>query len=352
MAYDPTIQRFVNEAEQRWGNPLQNRELLYPYGIKPLDMALYGLDVINGELIIVQGEEKQRKTTLVENIIINGQLYAGKHRPLVVIDMLESGMRPEKYFDTLVANLASRILVEQGHNPNPTLPCEICSRGRRESVKCQELVLSHKFLRYNTRTERQKDAIKAAMDRMNGWKMHIYGPREEEGDTRNLEASITGTKDQKSRWVRLCEEHGSVIFVSDHLQQYSVPGTDYEKMLQVVPAHANVVATRNAVVFSITQVSMTSAREAASGMGKFTAAGGRKAAQEGNTIISTGYVSGQGKMAITVEDSRDAGSFSLWQHLEENSGAFHGESMRVNKLEFRPGMATGNGNGGNGNNRR
>ena len=52
MAYDPTIQRFVNEAEQRWGNPLQNRELLYPYGIKlPINLGFNGIMEATGNAI-------------------------------------------------------------------------------------------------------------------------------------------------------------------------------------------------------------------------------------------------------------------------------------------------------------
>lgn len=341
MTYDPNIQRFIDEAEDRWGAPAENRKNLYPYGVMPLDQALYGIDVLNGELIIVQSEEKMRKTTAVINFVINGQQLAKELRPLVVVDMLESGMRPEKYFDTLVANMASRILIQRGHNPDHTKPCGKCGGG----TVCKELVLSHKYLRFNTRTADQQSAIHEAKQAMRKWNIHIYGPRESEGDTRSLEASVTGTKDQKSRWVRLCEQHKQVIFVSDHLQQYQVAGSDYEKMLAVVPAHADVVAKLNAVVFSITQVSLTSAREAAAGMGKYTAAGGRKAAQEGNTIFSTNYKSGDTKMAITIEDSRDAGSFSIWQPVQITSGAFYGEPARVSKLEYRPGMQDNRGGG-------
>lgn len=361
MTYDPSIQRFVEESDERWGKPAEKRQLLYPYGIEPLDKALYGMD-LRGDLITVQGEEKMRKTTTVENIAINGQLWfnaklaggegVGVVRPLVAVDMLESGMGPDKYFDTLTANVAARYLIGIGHFPNPNLPCPMCG-GK---TACKELVLTHKFINYNEKSPAQIEAIAWAKRQMMHFKMHIYGPRPDQGDTRNLEASVTGTRDQKSRWQRLCEQYGKVIFVSDHLQQYDVRGTELEQQREVIPAHSNIVAKYGAVVFEITQVSMGSARDAAQGIGKITAMGGRKAAQESNTILSCNYVSGQGKVAITVEDSRDAGQFSIWQPIEENSGAFYslpeyswGKVTRAAKLEFRPGMKASNNGGGNGN---
>src|SRR5690606_35176770 len=113
------------------------------------------------------------------------------------------GMGPTKYFDTLTANIASRRLIEQGHNPEPGLPCKACGGG----APCKELVITHKYLNYSTLSEAQYQAVQWAKEQMMKFKMHIYGPRPDQGDTRNLEASVTGTKDQKSRWQRLCETY-------------------------------------------------------------------------------------------------------------------------------------------------
>lgn len=355
-AYNPTVQYYVATAEQFWGLPEENKKNLLPYCIQPIDLALYGMDITNGEFITVQGEEKNRKTTLTNNLVVNAQEWlsdrghSATDRPLHVIDSLESGNKPRKIFNTLVSMLASRYLIEQGHEPNHTLPCKLCS-VHGVSSPCRELVLHHKYLLFNKRTPPQQQAIKWALGRMNSWNLHIYGPNPLEGDTRNLEASVRGAE---SRWRKLIKQYGKVVFVADHLQQYIVPGArdDYSKIIEVVPAQSDVVAQHGAVVISLSQVSLTSAREAASGQGKFTAAGGRKAAQESNTIFSCSYQSGSGKMAITLEDARDSGTFSVWQMLEETSGCFYGEAKRVNKLEFRPGMAQQNNGGSNGSQRR
>jgi hypothetical protein len=352
MTYDPSIQSFVLNSDTRWGKPVENRQMLLPYGIKPLDQASWGLAITTGELNIVQGEEKQRKTTTVENVVVNIQMFQMKRsiQRLVVVDMLESGMGPEKYYDTLTANLASRYLIRQGHIPNPAIPCQKC--GGKGA--CKELVISSKFLNFGERSQLQQDAIDWAREQQMFWNLHIYGPKLEEGDTRNLQDSVIGTPEKPSRWVTLIKEAGAKIFVADHLQQYNVSGSAYEKMDAVVMAHSNIVAQHGVVDFLITQLSLTSIREAASGQGKYTAAGGRKASAEGNNIYSTNYVSGSGKVAITVEDSRDFGQFSVWQPIEENSGAFYDNEedgdykhlsqyswaavTRVNKMEFRPGM--------------
>jgi hypothetical protein len=132
---------------------------------------------------------------------------------------------------------------------------------------------------------------------MNNWNLHIYGPSPKEGDARNLDASVRGVD---SRWRRLVKEHEKVIFVSDHAQQYIVPGAkdDYSKLIEVVPAQSDIVAQHGAVVISLSQVSLTSAREAASGTGKFTAAGGRSWLRS-PTRSSRARKSRAGKMAIT-----------------------------------------------------
>lgn len=78
---------------------------------------------------------------------------------------------------------------------------------------------------------------------------------------------------------------------------------------------------------ALSQVSLTSVREVkASGGGKLIAAGGSKAAQEANTVFSTSYKPGSGSMKIKIEESRDAGSFSVYQTLEDVSGAYYGEA--------------------------
>ena len=319
--YDPSIQSLVDNSDDQWGNPLVNRENLVPFGIKPFDRALYGMDTTNGELNLIIGPQKQRKTTMAINILVNYMTAdKPKVKPFTVIDTLESGMRPEKYKDTLLSVVATRLLIEEGHAPKGA--CRLC--GGRD---CEEMGINPDFLRYNTRSTTQKEAIDHARSIVRQWPMLIYGASLNQGDTRNLENAL---QQNKSRWQRLIEEAGAEIFILDHVQQYHIKGvthaSDYEKQIQAIAAVGDVVSQYNIVCLMLSQISMTSQREKRSGAGNLTASGGTKAHQEANVIFSASYQDGAGYMKMTIEESRDSGNFSVYQDLEDVSGAFYGNA--------------------------
>src|SRR5512139_1179535 len=110
--YNPELQsigHLISLCEKDWGDPIANRTLLLPTGLPPLDKAVYGLDTINGEVVLVQGPEKQRKSTLVANIIVHYMMSAKPvEKPLTVIDTLESGMPPRRYRDFLISMVATQ----------------------------------------------------------------------------------------------------------------------------------------------------------------------------------------------------------------------------------------------------
>ena len=300
MAYDPTLKARIESSKAR-RDPDANRELLVPYGIYVLDKAFYGIDPMrNGELVLLIAEEKNRKTTLMMNIIINvcTNKEIKMHRKWVV-DTLESGLNEARYTDQLIVNLASRHIMGLGHIPASSGFCHACG-----SKVCKELVLKPEYLNLFHLTETQDLAVEYAQDEMASWPVLIYDASLEKGDTRNLPAAID-MQDPTSRWVALAD-NGWDTFVSDHLQQYRFGidnQTDYEKMVRGMNAQGDFVASTGSVVFSISQVSLTSIREAKSG-GKLTASGGRKGHQEATKIISTGYENDSGKMKINIEGSR------------------------------------------------
>lgn len=323
--YDPTLAGLLTQCESDWGDPAANRKNLIPYGIELLDRALYGIDP-EGELVVIQGDRKNRKTTLVANIVVNlctDERIANK--PVINIDTLESGMRPKKYRDFLISIMASRLLVEDGHvPPGSKNRCPAC-----QAEECRELILQPKFLKYNMRSAAQRQAISDAIEIMQWWKVLIHGAGISQGNTRNLDGAAVSTKKTKSRWQQLVEEFGVKINIVDHVQQYSFSdGTtsDYEKQLRSVAAIADFSSQYNVAFLALSQVSMSSMREARENGGKLTAAGGAKAAQEANTVLSTHYKQNSGTMKITVEESRDAGSFSIWQNMDDTSGTFYGEA--------------------------
>lgn len=342
--YDPSIQALLEQTEEDWGDPMINRTMLVPYGISAFDKFLYGIDTYNGELILVIGQEKQRKTTFAINIVINYMTAESLvEKPVTIIDTLESGMHPSRYRDQMLANLASRYLInEEDHYPWGR--CPIC-----QEEPCKALKLTPEFLRYNSRSRTQKDALDYAMDEMNSWPLYIFGANPYQGNTRNLMESIRGDKvgptswhykwaddDHKkearhmSRWNYMIQEYDAKIFVSDHVQQYSFGGepSDYEKQIRAVAAIGDIVARWNVATLLLSQVSLTSVREMrTTARGKLIAMGGSKGAQEANVIFSTHYNPQQTKnMIISIEDSRKSGAFNVRQQIEARSGAFFGKA--------------------------
>lgn len=311
--YDGSIASLLDQCEADWGDPEINRKSLVPYGILPLDKALYGIDTTNGELILVIGKEKQRKTTFVMNVVCN--VLTAKNltnKPVTVIDSLESGMRPKKYRDALISIMATRHLMAEGHVCRPY--CPVC-----KAPVCVEMEITPKFLKYNTRTAVQQHAIQHAMRVMSEWPLFIYGANPRQGNTRNLQESI---KSKQSRWRKLVQQAGAKLFVIDHVQQFefSEDTTDYEKQLRGVSAVSDVVAQENIACIMLSQVSLGSLK----GGGKMGAAGGSKAAQEANVVFSTAYEQNSGVVKITIEEAREVGAFHVLQPLEEESGTFYG----------------------------
>lgn len=347
--YDPSIKSLLANTEEEWGDPEVNRKFLVPYGLAHFDRLLYGIDTYNGELLLIIGREKNRKTTFAINIIVNymtGEFPVDK--PVTVIDTLESGMHPSRYRDQMISNLASRQLIKAGHISSGWGRCPIC-----QDDPCKALTLTPEYLRFNTRSRAQQDAINYAMEEMSAWPLFIFGANPYQGNARNLSEAIRGDKvtqfswhskwsnqktgrskeaRQMSRWEYMIKEYDAKIFISDHVQQYSFGGepSDYEKQIRAVAAIGDVVAKYRVATILLSQVSLTSVRETrASSSGRLGAAGGNKGAQEANVIFSTHYDSLKGKkMIIAIEDSRKSGAIQIEQTLDDKSGAFFGESKK------------------------
>lgn len=310
--YPNSIQALLARTGTDWGDPTENRVNLVPYGINFLDQALYG--IARPEIVLVQGDRKGRKTTFAVNVLLNYMTSRlPEVKPVTNIETLESGMRPGRYRDTLIANLATRFLLRDGHTLHQY--CPKCG-----SQTCREAVLSPNFLVYNTRSKEQAQAIEEAWYTMNEWPLFIHGPGLDEGASRNL---TTAT----NRWKTLVDEYGVSIFFIDHIQQYTVPGTDYEKQLTVVPALSDFSAEQNVTFLALSQLSMSTQREHRETGAKLTAAGGAKAAQEANTVLSVKYKPGSGYMRIGIEESRNADTFAVYHRLDDSSGAFYGSAF-------------------------
>jgi len=332
--YDPTIMALADASKDQWGDPEVNRGNLIPFGIPQFDAALYGMDITYGELNLIIGPEKQRKTTMALNIIVNYMMSEyPKEKPMTLIDTLESGMKPEKYKDSLLSIVATKYLMKMGHSPKGA--CQACG-----SDPCKHIGINPDFLRYRTRTKLQVEAIDYALETIRTWPIVLYGPSLVQGDTRSLRKAIQDP--DIARWPILIKELGVKVIVLDHVQQYHIEGvahaTDYEKQIQGIAAVGDVVSQWNVVCLMLSQISLTSIREQRSGAGKLTASGGSKAHQEANVIFSVGYNTGEYVMKMAIEEARDAtGSFAVWQPIEIVSGAFYGfPQTRLSGVEDAP----------------
>ena len=355
--YNPELRALLKQTKDDWGDPEINRQLLVPYGLAPLDQYLYGIDIVTGELILIIGQEKRRKTTFAINVVINFMMSERETKPRTVIDTLESGMTPTRYRDQMISNVASRWLIDEGHQAKGQ--CAQCSAD-----KCRQLFFTPEFLRYHSRTPVQLMALEFAMDNMMSWPLYIFGASGHQGSTRDLTTSIRGGRVNKdswqhdyvkeysttsttplgkvekmSRWEFLTREFGAKIFVTDHVQQYSFQNeiNDHEKQTRAVAAISDIVATQHIAALVLSQVSLTSVRDARSGHGRIGAMGGSKLAQEANVALSTHYEPDTGgQMAISIEESRKSGTFHVIQRIEDRSGAFYGPAeLRWKRKDLR-----------------
>lgn len=312
--YDPHTRFLVERARERRSNKEEARMNLVRYGIRELDMALFGIDTVGGEFNLVMGSHKQRKTTFIINVITNIMLSKHiKNKPKISVDTLESGMQPDRYTEQFICNVASRILWKQGHRYNTF--CPICGQA-----VCREFGITPEVLRLAKMTDTQKDVVGKAEEIISEWSLLIFGANPSEGDTRNYHNSVV-------RAERLVEE-GIRLHVVDHMQQYDIGTSQYEKQEMVVKGFGSLVAKYGIAVFMLSQISLTSWREAKAGTGKVTAMGGNAGAQESMSILETKYTPGDDEMFINIIDSRKTAPISVKQPLEKRSGMFvnqHGE---------------------------
>lgn len=305
-----SIQQRLLSRQARWGDPEKNREKLIPLGLGPIDLAVWGLDGQNGDLILWIGEEKARKSTVVRNVIINIMTAPlPLIKPATVIDVLETGEPPDVVADALLCNLATRLLHSSGHRSLGA--CPLC-KG-----ECREMKLSSYFVTFSHLSDAQENALNVAAEEMMNWPLLIFGAGRNDGMTRNMARS-------KQRWDYLIEQGKMNQLVIDHLQQYSSLETilsDYEKQIRGLAEISDLVATNKIIAHIISQISLTSLRELRSGStDKVDAAGGRKAAQEANLEFTIRKMN-DNQVEIKITRTRRSGTLTVTLPIEKESGA-------------------------------
>ena len=328
--HDPSIAALVKVAPLQWGSPDKNSAGLIPYGIGLIDRVTYGIDFNVGGLMIVQGAEKERKTTFLANVIAN-ICMSGKYPDgwRIAVDLAESGLPPRKYRDILIGMVATKILIYRHwfgtiHELRDLLSMNLATLDMSTAdivFPVREMIVDHKFLRYRSRTAEQKEAIEQSMGIVASWPLDIFGPAKSEGYTRKLDLA-------RARW-NYCIERGARMLVYDHVQQFEVVGKgDYDTLLEVTPIIAGaVVETPGLVFFAISQTSMGSRKDAMLGIGKRYARGGTKLAEEANNVFDITYDgANEYQVIVRLLESRDSRPIDVKQGIESASGLFVGEA--------------------------
>ena len=271
---------FSSSSPAHWGDPRENRKSAVPFGIAPMDARIPGVPIRSGGIFGVQGLPGTRKTTLLCNLIVNmyvsGKMPAGY---MTCIDTLESGMTIERYSDTILAIVATRILVgwhwvstdtdieDLLKTPLPDKPVAklVTETGSTINEKFyRETNMRPDFFKYSYRTPRQHKAISAARDLIAKWPIAVFGVSEHPDPDVANERTVDVTNLSKAyvRWCYLAENHGMKQLVIDHLQQYMGYSSDYERMRAVTHAVASWQKKYGGIAWVISQVGVTASRDA------------------------------------------------------------------------------------------
>jgi hypothetical protein len=321
------IKDLIGKAPRDWGTPEANRANIVKLGVRPLDEAIYGIDIVGGDLLVIQGQEKDRKTTTMLNFVMSIMLCGvlQKLGGVLVIEILESGETIEKCRDKLISMLATFIIIAGPHGFGKDR-----EKWNPQGVfNLEHLGLCPKYLRYANRTRVQQDAIEQAMSIIDGWPLIINGAssdREHRTDTRDIKAA-------PERWHR---QHGmgAKILVVDHMQDYDVPGVpDYMKQEIVVPVLSKFQIDTASALIVLSQVSLGSAKNYKNGaMDSMHPKGGAKLTAESNTTVQVEYDELNRRVKISTPRTRDA-KVRFYQHLDITSGLFIGPPVKAQRRQ-------------------
>lgn len=323
MAYNPRLSAFFDESDSRWGKPEDNSQTLIRYWMgDAFDNAVYGLRMTSGEMLAILGPKKQRKTTLLANWILNFARQLQEREEWIAVDTLESGMPPARYADTLVAMLATKIIVSNVFGKDRAEWPQASTIMNHPDIGHQ-LRLNPDFFLYSNRTPLQAQAIQLAKNITNRFPISLFGPAKEMGESRNLDAVL-------KRWELLyegkfpgMEGRKHKLFTLDNIQQLQqFAGNSYYGLEIVVNAVSTFLVTHIGTVgIVLSQPSLTSQR---SEDGVLEARGGSRLAEECNYVYQPEYDRATNAlvMKITTPYSRLTPPPTVNQDLEPFSGAF------------------------------
>lgn len=326
IIYDPRIATLIESTDDDWGDPEENRANMIKYNVgDAFDNALWGIPVgYESELITIQGQIKNRKSTLLCNLVLNFavQLKEKGNQYWICIDSLESGMSPKSYRDQLLSMIATRLIIAQKYG-NDRSKWPHANEIIQQSDLKPHLTLSRKFLRFGKRTPLQMEMLEKSKRILKELPITLFGPAATQGKARDLETSM-------GRWVHLYDGtypkalgHKHRIFAVDHIQQYGGGGGDYSNLERATTAVSDFAAGAiGSVVLALSQVSLSSVRDSEAGTGKMRAKGGEKLAAESNLVLEVKYDRERNptEMTISASEGRDETPPIMVQPIQPSSG--------------------------------
>lgn len=307
------------------------------WNIRHIDeVAPAGVNIKEGELIVIQGRKKHRKTTMALNLVRNWCKQANKLGGTICWETLESGQTPRKVKQLLICmeataymcrriwgDISSFPMVRDGVNyytnmnivrdaTDPALP------NSRQGI----FRLSPGYASSVDRTPLQHEALLYAREEVNTWPLLITGATAPQGSTKRLELNENGRAMEDclpfKRWQFLVDKLGVKIVVLDHVNAYTGSGSDYDRQSKGVTHVSSGVSELGLVIVAVCQVSMTSLRQD----DQPEARGGTKYAEEANRVINVKYVQDDWRIRIECSDSREAPFPDIWVPLDRASGLF------------------------------
>jgi hypothetical protein len=294
---NPGIRALVAETDQDWGDPEAYQKQLIQYRIGPeFDGAMWGINVEKDtELITIQAPAKQRKSTLLANLLLNFGPQMHEKKIWMCLHTLESGMNRKDYRDVMLGMITTRLMVSKVYGGDRSKWPQAQDILAQKDLKTEEghslLRITRKFLRAGKRNSFQQECINEAKKLAPQLlPLSIFGPGRAEGSSRDLNAVLAAWEllyEGKFPGMEGCLHR---IFALDHIQQLKGFTSSFQLLQEAVPRLSDfVVSHPGAAGIILSQVSLTSRRSAESGNGEMDAAGGTKLAEESNTVMQTAY---------------------------------------------------------------
>jgi hypothetical protein len=232
------ITSLLDRIETDWGDPEENKLRVVRTGIPTVDNLVYGFEE---GLTGIIGASGSRKSTFIANAVLyNSVSKKIQDRIPQVIFTAESGMRPGRYRDMLIAMRATQYL---RHWQNiEGLPGETPN------------YLFTDFFRFYKPNETQSHAIQLAIHDLSNAPLYIIGSGQEGG--------VDSIANYHELFKTIAGEIGYAAVYIDHLHSIYTPNAfgDYEVINAIVPVLANVVKLYNFPVVAAAQVSAGSQR--------------------------------------------------------------------------------------------